>query len=97
MKANPVAWFEIYVADMARAKKFYTEVFKTELSTLSSGSEMEMWAFPMDNTTVGVSGTLVKMNGIKPGGNSVMVYFESDGQTGVFINFQLRGGNFGRN
>ena len=31
-KMNPVAWFEIYVNDMPRAKKFYEEVFHYNIS-----------------------------------------------------------------
>jgi predicted enzyme related to lactoylglutathione lyase len=31
MQNNPVGWFEIYVQDGARAKKFYESVFKTKL------------------------------------------------------------------
>jgi len=31
MKSNPVAWFEIYVQDMPRAKAFYEAVFQGTL------------------------------------------------------------------
>ena len=31
MKANPIVWFEIYVKDMERAKRFYESVFETKL------------------------------------------------------------------
>lgn len=78
MKANPVGWFEIYVDDMARAKTFYQKVFQTELSSLVSESDLEMWAFPMDMNTSGASGALARMKGFKPGNNSVLVYFTSD-------------------
>ena len=43
---NPVGWFEIYVADMARAKAFYEAVFGVELAELESPG-IEMWAFSM--------------------------------------------------
>ena len=36
MADNPVRWFEIYVQDMERAKKFYETVFQTRLQCLSS-------------------------------------------------------------
>ena len=36
MKPNPVCWFEIYVEDMDRAKKFYETVFQTKLEDLHS-------------------------------------------------------------
>lgn len=36
MNRNPVGWFEIYVQDMDRAKKFYEEVLRVELMKLHS-------------------------------------------------------------
>ncbi len=49
MKTNPVCWFEIYVQEMDRAKKFYETVLGTELTKLESPMpEIEMLAFPME-------------------------------------------------
>ena len=78
MKNNPVVWFEIYVKDMPRAKKFYEGVFNAKLEKMESpGGEggLEMYAFPGDMTTTGASGTLCKMEGFNPGGSSTLVYF----------------------
>jgi uncharacterized protein len=75
---NPVAWFEIYVQDMGRAKAFYEAVFGTQLTKLENpGLEpgMELWAFPRQQTAYGATGALVKMPGFEPGANSVLVYF----------------------
>ena len=74
MKNNPVGWFEIYVQDMQRAKTFYEHVFTVQLQKLDS-SELEMWAFPMQENGAGAMGTLVKMDGCPSGGNSTLVYF----------------------
>ena len=74
MKNNPVGWFEIYVQDMPRAKTFYEHVFAVQLQKLDS-SELEMWAFPMQENGAGAMGTLVKMDGCPSGGNSTLVYF----------------------
>lgn len=74
MTNNPVNWFEIYVQDMARAKRFYESVFKTKLEKLDS-PEIEMWGFPMDVDRFGAGGSLVKMEGMPSGGNSTIVYF----------------------
>jgi uncharacterized protein len=74
MKNNPVAWFEIYVQDMDRAKKFYESVFQLTLTKLNSPG-MEMWAFPMEMNRWGAGGALVKMDGVPSGGNSTLVYF----------------------
>lgn len=71
--ANPAGWFEIYVADMERAKAFYTAVFGYELNRLES--PVELWAFPMHSNGYGASGALARMPGLEPGGNSVIVYF----------------------
>lgn len=74
MTGNPVVWFEIYVQEMARAKGFYEVVLKAELTKLESPG-MEMWAFPSQKEGYGASGSLVRMEGVSSGGNSVLVYF----------------------
>ena len=71
---NPVRWFEIYVQDMARARRFYETVLDTKLERLDSGG-VEMWAFPSAQDKYGVGGTLVKVDGVRSGGNSTLVYF----------------------
>jgi len=81
MNFNPVGWFEIYVDDMERAKQFYEAVFAVTLERLDDPTEKsdcpkpEMWAFPMFHESMGAAGTLAKMEGVKAGGNSVLVYF----------------------
>jgi predicted enzyme related to lactoylglutathione lyase len=82
MKSNPVAWSEIYVQDMPRAKAFYEAVFQGSLAALKNpeteGSpEVEMWAFPMSMDGSGAGGALVKMAGM-PSGGSTLVYFSCD-------------------
>ncbi len=49
-KMNPVAWFEIYVNDMPRAKKFYEEVFQMEMFPMPNPTtdELEMVVFPYE-------------------------------------------------
>jgi predicted enzyme related to lactoylglutathione lyase len=74
MKVNPVGWFEIYVQDMARAKKFYESVFETRLEKLKNPVP-EMWAFPSDMGKPGSTGALVKMDGVPSGGMGTIVYF----------------------
>ena len=84
MKHNPVVWFEIYVADMARAKAFYEAVLQVQLTPLptpagdASASGMQMLAFPAEMTQGGAGGTLVKMDGMAPGGGGTLVYFGSE-------------------
>ncbi len=74
MTNNPVGWFEIYVQDMNRAKRFYESVLALKLEQLDV-ADMQMWSFPMVMDRMGASGALVKMDGVASGGNSTMVYF----------------------
>ena len=74
MAKNPVRWFEIYVQNMKRAKKFYEAVFKVKLQKLNTPG-VEIWSFPMQMDQMGAGGALVKMAGFPPGGNSTIVYF----------------------
>lgn len=85
MKNNAVVHFEIYVADMARAKAFYEGVLGTTLTRMANPTpevEMDMWAFPMDSelgmTSYGCGGMLVKMDGFSPGAGGTLVYFGCD-------------------
>lgn len=75
MRQNPVVWFEIYVQDMDRARRFYETVLATRLDELNSPDPaLEMWAFPMSMESGGASGALCKMAGV-PSGGSTIVYF----------------------
>lgn len=74
MKHNPVNWFEIYVQNMARARKFYESVFHLKLEKINS-PDTEMWSFPMDVERFGAGGSLVRMEGFSSGGNSTIIYF----------------------
>ena len=83
MKPNPVVWFEIYVQDMARARRFYENVFQCKLETLPApegeAQDMQMLSFPGDNmTTYGTTGALVRMQGMPSGGGGTLVYFACD-------------------
>ena len=76
---NPVRWFEIYVKDLERAKRFYETVFQVKLERLSTpAGELEMWSFPSNRDGWGCSGALVKMQGAEPHGFGTIVYFASE-------------------
>lgn len=75
-RSNPVGWFEIYVQDTERARRFYETVLDTHLEQLPT-PDLEMWAFPMSPDAPGCSGTLVKARGV-PSGGSTLVYFQCD-------------------
>jgi len=76
MSRNSVGWFEIYVDDMERARKFYEAVFEVKLEKLPI--DIEMFTFPMDERAPGSSGSLVHMPGFPAGKNSVLVYFSCE-------------------
>ena len=77
MKHNPIGWFEIYVQDMARARKFYEAVLGRTLERLEAGG-LEMWSFKGEMGAPGSAGSLVHMPGFPSGGNSTLVYFVCD-------------------
>lgn len=80
MHANPVGWFEIYVADLPRAKAFYEAVFARTLHQLPvpDAGDLEMWAFPWTDGGPGAAGALVKREGCPPGGGGTLVYFNCE-------------------
>lgn len=77
MNTNPVCWFEIYVDDMDRAKAFYEAVFEVTLEKITDEANVGvvMWGFPSSMDQYGATGALAKMEGVRSGGNSTMVYF----------------------
>ena len=77
MSKNPVCWFEIYVEDMQRARRFYEAVFQVSLQRINN-PEIEMWGFPADMGSYGACGSLVKMEGKDPGSGGTIVYFSCD-------------------
>jgi predicted enzyme related to lactoylglutathione lyase len=76
---NPVRWFEIYVQDMDRAKRFYENVFQVKLQKLNTPAPgLDMWQFPSSKEAMGCAGALVQMKGVPSGGMGTIVYFGSD-------------------
>ncbi|MDQ3027173.1 MAG: VOC family protein [Pseudomonadota bacterium] len=76
---NPVGWFEIYVQDMGRARKFYEALFDTKLQKLDAPTgELEMWSWPGEQGAYGTPGALVKMKDAPSGGLGTLVYFMCD-------------------
>lgn len=76
---NPVRWFEIYVEDMARARRFYETVLGIKLEKLAAPDDgLEMYAFPMSESVPGAGGALVRMAGVRPTPGGTLVYFGCD-------------------
>jgi len=77
-----INWFEIYVDDFDRAKKFYSEVFGLELKDIAVGSErhsqIRYAVFPGEGPKGSASGALVKLDVAKPGIGGTFVYFHCE-------------------
>jgi len=56
---NAINWFQISVADIARAKGFYETIFDIEMQ-LSEMGGMQMAFFPPDGSSGTVGGALVQ-------------------------------------
>lgn len=81
---NAICWFEIYVDDMDRAKRFYGAVLNVSLQDVPApdgSKDFSMSFFPSDPDPekMGVGGALVQMKGARTGGASqsttTIVYF----------------------
>ncbi len=87
-KTNVVTWFEIYVDDINRARKFYETVLNVSMMEMpapgdgqcSEGDmqDFKMVTFPWIENSPNASGALVQMKDMKAGGNSTVVYFTCD-------------------
>lgn len=91
IKQNAVNWFELYVTDFGRAKRFYEATLKTALQD-SQMEGCQMGVFPCDHTT-GVGGAITKMNGMAPGAGGTLVYLNVEGELdGVLQRASANGG-----
>ena len=72
MKSNYINWFEIPVADMDRAAKFYNTVFGIEVQPMAFGEhKMGIFAHTQDS---GVAGALVQGEGYSPSDKGPLLY-----------------------
>lgn len=98
MNKNVVNWFEIYASDFKRAKKFYSDVFKFELTDMPQsadmgGPQMDYAFFPSGGMeSFGATGALAKHDGAKPGTGGTMVYFSTAEITAELGRVEAAGG-----
>lgn len=78
MKKNALNWFEIHVADLARAKRFYDTILDTTLQQIDSEGGCQMAIFPYDQEN-GVGGALSKMDQCGPAAGGTVVYLNVEG------------------
>jgi predicted enzyme related to lactoylglutathione lyase len=74
---NILNWFEISVADIARAKKFYETIFSIKMEEQEMMG-MKMTYFPMENMNGKVSGSLVQGPYHKPSADGAKIYFNAN-------------------
>jgi hypothetical protein len=90
---NPAGWFEIHVADMARAQAFYQAVFKRNLHTMPAPEAgMDMMVFEGDPQGLGCMGALVKHPMKSPSTEGVLVYFSCENCNEVCARALAHGG-----
>ena len=76
-KDNSLNWFEISVADIKRAKKFYETVFGITMEE-QEAMGMRMAFFPSADMSAKVSGGLVQGPNHKPSADGVKVYLNGN-------------------
>jgi predicted enzyme related to lactoylglutathione lyase len=75
--ANALNWFEIPVTDISRAKKFYEEIFGTEMHQ-EEMMGMKMAYFPADMMNGKVGGGLVEGPYYKPSAEGARIYLNAN-------------------
>jgi len=76
-KENSLNWFEISVADIKRAKKFYETIFGIEMPEQEMMG-MKMAFFPAEDMNGKVSGSLVESQQHKPSADGAKIYLNGN-------------------
>lgn len=76
-QVNPVGWFDINVANLNRAKKFYETVFNVLLTDAPAEWGKQSF-FPFNPESPNISGALVEKADFVPGNNNTIIYFETE-------------------
>lgn len=75
---NAINWFELFVSDFERARRFYEQALATSLETMDSmGGRMAMFPY---NPESGVGGCLSDCAEQQPGAGGTRVYLNVEGQ-----------------
>lgn len=89
--SNPVGWFDIHVADIDRAKKFYETVFNITFVDLPIEWGKQSF-FPFNPENPNISGALVEKKDMHPSANNTVVYFETEDCTAKEQRIEQAGG-----
>ena len=88
---NAVNWFEIPVADLDRAMRYYAEVLGEELRKHEMGGQ-QMAMFPYDCQNEGVGGALVEDPKRKPAAEGSLIYLNAAGRLDACVERASRDG-----
>jgi predicted enzyme related to lactoylglutathione lyase len=83
-QVNSLNWFEISVADLDRAQKFYETIFDFKMD-VQNMMGMDMASFPYDPAELKVSGALVKSEYHKPSMEGAKVYLNGNPDLGTVL------------
>ena len=89
---NPVVWFELPAADLARAKRFYDAIFDIDVQFFDAG-ELRFGFFPMKEGGVNATGALVHNPAMyRPSHDGALIYFAVQDIEGVLGRVEAAGG-----
>lgn len=74
---NAINWFESPVTDVARAKKFYEQIFEIKMEEMET-SGMHYVMFPFDPMNPKVAGGLAKSPMHTPGTTGALIYLNGN-------------------
>ena len=84
-ETNAINWFEIAVADIARAKKFYETILEIEMTPMKMMG-MKMAMFPYDGSKGTVGGALVQSERHTPGATGAVIYLNANPDLDLVFN-----------
>ena len=91
LQSNLANWFEIPVANLVRAKRFYEAVFEVELS-LSEVGPTKMASFPIEPGRAGSAGALILGEGCEPSHDGTRIYLHVPGIEATLVKIIENGG-----
>lgn len=88
---NPVGWFDLNVANLDRAKRFYVTVFNVELTDAPIEWGKQSF-FPFNHESPNISGALVEKIDFVPSSNNTVIYFETEDNIAEEQRIEMAGG-----
>ncbi len=76
--SNSLNWFEIPALDIARAQKFYEEIFKIKMEQMQEMMGMKMAGFPADMGSGKANGALAQSKQHKPSKDGCVIYLNAN-------------------